>query len=115
MCRPFHFLAATATLLLIVAGGCHRADMSKPLICIVVPSQDNPFFKIEADAAAARALALGYRVRIDVSVPGNEIVVDRNPDAGRGHEDAYAAIDDAFSLAVRRLGEHSERARARRP
>ncbi len=30
-----------------------------------MPSQDNPFFKAEADAAAARASALGYRVRID--------------------------------------------------
>jgi erythritol transport system substrate-binding protein len=30
-----------------------------------VPSQDNPFFKAEADAAAARALELGYRVRVD--------------------------------------------------
>jgi len=65
MRRPFHFLAAAGTLLLLVAGGCHRADMSRPLICIVVPSQDNPFFKIEADAASARALALGYRVRVD--------------------------------------------------
>jgi erythritol transport system substrate-binding protein len=39
--------------------------MSKPLIVILVPSRDNPFFKAEADAAAARATSLGYRVRID--------------------------------------------------
>ena len=39
--------------------------MSKPLIIIIVPSQDNPFFKAEADAAAARARQLGYRVRVD--------------------------------------------------
>lgn len=45
--------------------GCHRADSSKRLIAIIVPSQDNPFFKAEADAAAARAQALGYRVRVD--------------------------------------------------
>jgi erythritol transport system substrate-binding protein len=32
---------------------------------VIVPSQDNPFFKSEADAAAAQALALGYRVRVD--------------------------------------------------
>jgi erythritol transport system substrate-binding protein len=32
---------------------------------IVVPSQDNPYFKAEADAAAAHALELGYRVRVD--------------------------------------------------
>ncbi len=46
-------------------GGCRRPDTSKPLIVVLVPSQDNPFFKAEADAAAARARALGYRVRVD--------------------------------------------------
>lgn len=45
--------------------GCHRVDASKRLIVIMVPSQDNPFFKAEADAAAARARSLGYRVRVD--------------------------------------------------
>jgi len=46
-------------------GGCHREDTSKPLIVVLVPSQDNPFFKAEADAAAARARSMGYRVRVD--------------------------------------------------
>jgi erythritol transport system substrate-binding protein len=32
---------------------------------VIVPSQDNPFFKAEADAAAASARSLGYRVRVD--------------------------------------------------
>ena len=50
---------------LLFAAGCHRADLQRPLIVIVIPSQDNPFFKAEADAAAARAQALGYRVRVD--------------------------------------------------
>jgi Branched-chain amino acid transport system / permease component/Periplasmic binding protein domain len=44
--------------------GCYRENTSKRLIVILMPSQDNPFFKAEADAAAARALALGYRVRV---------------------------------------------------
>jgi erythritol transport system substrate-binding protein len=35
------------------------------MVAIIVPSQDNPYFKAEADAAAARALELGYRVRVD--------------------------------------------------
>ncbi len=52
-------------MLLLPLGGCYRADMRKPLIAILIPSQDNPFFKAEADAAADRARALGYRVRID--------------------------------------------------
>jgi erythritol transport system substrate-binding protein len=57
---------AVVSLLLSAITACHRADLSKPLIVVLVPSQDNPFFKSEADAAAARAQALGYRVRIDV-------------------------------------------------
>jgi erythritol transport system substrate-binding protein len=54
-----------AAAILVTATGCNRASESKPLIAIIVPSQDNPFFKAEADAAAARAIALGYRVRVD--------------------------------------------------
>ncbi|MGO4517774.1 D-ribose ABC transporter substrate-binding protein [Terriglobus sp. 2YAB30_2] len=49
----------------IALTGCHREELSKPLIAIIVPSQDNPYFKAEGDAAAARAQQLGYRTRID--------------------------------------------------
>jgi erythritol transport system substrate-binding protein len=45
--------------------GCHARDM-RPLIAIIVPAEDNPYFKAEADAAAARAAELGYRTRVDV-------------------------------------------------
>lgn len=45
-------------------AGCHSVD-KRPLVVILVPSQDNPFFKAEADAASARASELGYRVRVD--------------------------------------------------
>ena len=65
-------LAAMACMLTLTAlscTGCNRvhsqAERHKKLIAIVVPSQDNPYFKAEADAAAARAVALGYRVRVD--------------------------------------------------
>ncbi|MGB6197954.1 MAG: substrate-binding domain-containing protein, partial [Candidatus Acidiferrales bacterium] len=46
--------------------GCRskRANQKK-LIEIIVPSQDNPFFRAEAQAAAARATELGYAVRVD--------------------------------------------------
>lgn len=46
-------------------SGCNRQDASKRLIVVIIPSQDNPFFKSEGDSAAARAVALGYRVRVD--------------------------------------------------
>jgi erythritol transport system substrate-binding protein len=66
MRRPQHLVAMTvASLLIMAATACHRAEMSKPLIVVIVPSQDNPFFKSEADAAVARAQLLGYRVRVD--------------------------------------------------
>jgi len=45
-------------------SGCRSVD-KRPLIFILVPSQDNPFFKAEADAASRRATELGYRVRVD--------------------------------------------------
>jgi erythritol transport system substrate-binding protein len=44
---------------------CQRGDATKPLIVVLVPSQDNPFFKAEGDAAASHARSLGYRVRVD--------------------------------------------------
>ncbi len=59
-------IAAAAAIMtsLLLASGCRRDD-GRTLIAIIVPSQDNPFFKAEADAAAAQATALGYRVRVD--------------------------------------------------
>lgn len=60
-CR-FALVASIAALPLL--QGCNRGHRA-PLIAIIVPSQDNPFFKAEADAAAAHAIELGYRVRID--------------------------------------------------
>jgi ribosomal subunit interface protein len=50
-----------------------------------------------------------YRVRIDLTAPGSEIVVDRCPDAGDACADIYAAIDYAFDHAVRRLREAGKR------
>lgn len=61
--RRAFVLAAVMTAAALCA--CHRPDASKRLIVVIVPSQDNPFFKAEADAAAARARSLGYRVRVD--------------------------------------------------
>lgn len=53
-----------------------------------------------------------YRVRIDLGMPGAELVVDRTPEPHQEHEDAYAAIDDAFDHAFRRASEHARRARS---
>jgi ribosomal subunit interface protein len=42
-------------------------------------------------------------VRIDLKVPGQEIVINREPGADPDHADAYVAIRDAFDTARRRL------------
>jgi len=44
-----------------------------------------------------------YSVRIDVRIPGNEIAISR--ELGDSEQDAYAAIDEAFDEAKRRLKE----------
>ncbi len=54
-----------------------------------------------------------YRVRIQLGVPGHELVVGR-PHLDRSHEDLYAAIDCAFDDALRVLSEHARRRRADR-
>jgi erythritol transport system substrate-binding protein len=63
--RIYRMTSVAASVLIFASTACHRAEMAKPLIVIIIPSQDNPFFKSEGDAAAARAQALGYRVRVD--------------------------------------------------
>lgn len=49
---------------------------------------------------------MAYNVNIDITVPGNEIVVKREP-----NEDLYVAIRDSFDAARRQLQEISARRR----
>jgi cold shock CspA family protein/ribosome-associated translation inhibitor RaiA len=44
-----------------------------------------------------------FHVRIDLTVPDGEIVVNREPEMDHAHEDAYVAIRDAFDAAQRQL------------
>jgi len=44
-----------------------------------------------------------FHCRIDMTVPGHELVVGRNPDKHGAHEDVYVAIRDAFNAAKREL------------
>jgi ribosomal subunit interface protein len=52
-----------------------------------------------------------YNVRIDVTVPGNELVIARNPPDNLKHEDMHAVIDDAFDDAERVIDEYAKRLR----
>jgi ribosomal subunit interface protein len=52
-----------------------------------------------------------YRVRINVLLPGGQVVVARSPDEAKTYEDMYAAIDSAFDDTGRRLQEFVRRQR----
>ena len=43
-----------------------------------------------------------FNVRIDLGVPGSEIVIDK-----QANEDAYVAVRDAFDAAKRRLEDYA--------
>jgi ribosome-associated translation inhibitor RaiA len=55
-----------------------------------------------------------YRVRIDLSVPGEEIVVNREPPGHAEHQNLAVAIRDTFDAARRQLEEHVGRRRLQR-
>jgi ribosomal subunit interface protein len=52
-----------------------------------------------------------YHVRVDVTVPGREIVVKRDPGEHHAHEDIHVAVRDAFDAVRRQLEDHIRTAR----
>jgi ribosomal subunit interface protein len=52
-----------------------------------------------------------YLVRIDLTVPGREIVVNREQHDKHAHEDPYVAIRDAFNAMRRQLQEYGRKER----
>ena len=46
-----------------------------------------------------------YDVRVDITVPGGEVVVTREGSQNHAYEDVYVAIRDAFHAADRKLEE----------
>ena len=52
-----------------------------------------------------------FRVRVDLKVPGSEIVVGRDPAAHHAHEDVYIAVRDAFDATRRLLEDHVRQGR----
>ncbi len=47
-----------------------------------------------------------YRVKVDMTLPGKEIVVNHHSDNHHEHEDVYVAIRDAFNAARRQLEDY---------
>jgi len=52
-----------------------------------------------------------FHIRIDITVPGGEIVVRRSPEAHSAHEDIYVVIRDAFDAARRQLQDYARKQR----
>lgn len=52
-----------------------------------------------------------YHVRIDITIPGGEIVVNREPPQHAAYKDLPVALRDAFASAVRQLEDYARRQR----
>lgn len=50
-----------------------------------------------------------YEVKIDLTVPGEELVVGREHGKNHAHEDAYVAVRDAFDAMRRKLEDYVRR------
>ena len=50
-----------------------------------------------------------YDVRIQIRVPGKDVVIQRDNPHNHAHEDPYVAVRDAFESAMRRVEDHARR------
>jgi ribosomal subunit interface protein len=50
-----------------------------------------------------------YYLRVDLTVPGKQIVSKRHPGENHAHEDIHVAVRDAFDEARRQLEDYSHR------
>ncbi|MCY1046612.1 HPF/RaiA family ribosome-associated protein [Corallococcus sp. bb12-1] len=53
-----------------------------------------------------------FHVRVELHVPGRDIIADREPAEPTTHADAYQAVTDAFEAARRQLQHHADRQHA---
>ena len=52
-----------------------------------------------------------YQIRIALSLPGADLIADRDTGTNHDHEDAYVAIRDAFAAVTRELSEYLSKRR----
>lgn len=52
-----------------------------------------------------------FHIRVDLTVPGKEIVVKRAPSEHHAHEDIYVAVRDCFDAVRRQLEDHARHRR----
>lgn len=53
-----------------------------------------------------------YQVRVDLTVPGGELVATREPDEHHAYTDVYVTIRDAFDAIRRQLEDYARRQRS---
>lgn len=51
----------------------------------------------------------GYHVRLEISVPGKDIVVGKEPSASMVHDDVYTAVNLVFDTAKRQLLRYAQK------
>ena len=54
-----------------------------------------------------------YHIRIDLTVPGGELIIKRGPKEHHAHEDPYVAVRDAFKAARRQLQDYARKQRGK--
>ena len=47
-----------------------------------------------------------FNIKVDITLPGHEIVAARHPDKHQAHQDPYVALRDAFNAARRQLEDY---------
>ncbi|MBX3039609.1 MAG: ribosome-associated translation inhibitor RaiA [Bdellovibrionaceae bacterium] len=55
-----------------------------------------------------------FHIHIQLDIPGQRLVVSREPQSGDSHSDAYAAVHDAFFKLTRRLEDFVKQRKDRR-
>jgi cold shock CspA family protein len=67
--------------------------------------------RVVVEAPSRRRHGDLYHVRVDLNVPGREIVVKRSPPEHQAHEDVLVTIRDCFDAVRRQLEDHVRRRR----
>jgi cold shock CspA family protein/ribosome-associated translation inhibitor RaiA len=63
---------------------------------------------VEALHHTSSAKGLVYHVRVDVTVPGGELVARREPPCQHFHEDVFIALRDAFDGVCREIQDYAQ-------
>lgn len=70
--------------------------------------------KVKIEAPSNKKLKGGlFHTRIDIKLPGREIIVNRKPDLHHSFTDAYVSIRDAFKSAQRQLESQIKRSQGK--